>query len=158
MSEQESSTIPPFFNRLMSGVLRSPLHRVASRSVLLITFSGRKSGKTYTTPISYLREGNMVTAFSHARWTKNLAGGAPVTLNIKNKAYRGQADLVTDDKEVIARELQRFLNIVRSDARFYQVKFDEDGTPNWEDVQRAAQTSYLLKIELDGQELPRPSG
>jgi hypothetical protein len=152
MSEQEPSTIPPFFNRLMSGVLRSPLHGIASRSVMLITFTGRKSGKTYTTPISYLREGDMVTAFSHARWTKNLAGGAPVTLHIKNKEYHGQGDLVADNKEAVASELQRFLNIVRSDARFYQVKFDEDGTPNWEDVQRAAQNSTLLKIQINGRE------
>ena len=152
MSEQESSTIPPFINRLMSGVLRSPLHGIASRSVMLITFSGRKSGKIYTTPISYLREGDMVTAFSHARWTKNLAGGAPVTLNIKNKEYHGQGDIVADDKEAVARELQRFLKVVRSDARFYQVNFDEDGTPNWEDVQRAAQNSTMLKIQIDGRE------
>ena len=48
--------------------------------------------------------------------------------------------------------VQRFLNIVRSDARFYQVKFDEDGTPNWEDVQRAAQNSTLLKIQINGRE------
>ena len=152
MSEQESSTIPPFFNRLMSAMLRSPLHGIASRSVMLITFSGRKSGKSYTTPISYLREGDMVTAFSHARWTKNLAGGAPVTLIIKNREYQGQADLVTENKEAIARDLQRFLNTVRSDARFYRVNFDDDGTPNWEDVQRASQGSYMLKIKLDGQE------
>ena len=151
MSEQESSTIPPFFNRLMSAVLRSPLHGIASRSVMLITFTGRKSGKIYTTPIGYLREGDTVTAFSHARWTKNLAGGAPVRLNIKNKTYNGQANIVSEDKEAIAGELQRFLNIVRSDARFYQVTFDEDGRPNWEDVQRAAQNSTLLKIQIDGQ-------
>ena len=152
MSERQSASIPPLLNRVMSAVLRSPLHGIASRSVMLITFSGRKSGSSYTTPISYLREGDMVKAFSHARWTKNLAGGAPVTLNIRNKEYHGQADLVTDDKETIARELQQFLNTVRSDARFYQVKFDEDGTPNWDDVQRAAQSSYMLKIQIDGQE------
>ena len=152
MSEQESSTIPPFFNRLMGAVLRSPLHGIASRSVMLITFTGRKSGKKYTTPISYLREGDMVTAFSHARWTKNLAGGAPVSLNIKNKAYHGQAKIVSEDKEAIASELQRFLNVVRSDARFYQVTFDEDGRPNWEDVQRAAQNSTLLKIQINGRD------
>ena len=99
-----------------------------------------------------LREGDMVTAFSHARWTKNLAGGAPVTLNIKNKAYHGQADIVSEDKEAIASELQRFLNVVRSDARFYQVTFDEDGRPKWEDVQRAAQDSTLLKIQINGQD------
>jgi deazaflavin-dependent oxidoreductase (nitroreductase family) len=152
MSEQESSsTIPPIFNRLMSALLRSPLHGIASRSVMLITFTGRKSGKQYTTPISYLRDGDRVTAFTGARWWKNLAGGAPVTLNIKNKNYQGTADVVAKDKEVIAQALQSFLRTVRFDARFYQVKFDDDGDPNWEDVQRAAQRCVMINIELDGQ-------
>ena len=56
---------------------------------------------------------------------------------------------MTDDKEVIARELQQFLSTVRSDARFYQVKFDDDGEPNWDDVQRAAQRCVMLQIKLD---------
>ena len=38
---------------------------------------------------------------------------------------------------------------VRTDARFYQVKFDEDGEPNWEDVQRAAQRITMLRIRLN---------
>ena len=70
MSRQESTTIPPLLNRIMSALLRSPLHVVASRSVMLITFVGRKSGRSYTIPISYAREGDLVTAFTGARWWK----------------------------------------------------------------------------------------
>lgn len=154
MSEQESSTIPPFVNRLMIAMLRSPLHRIASRSVMLITFTGRRTGKSYTTPISYARDGDSVIAFTGARWSRNLAGGAPVTLNIKNTAYQGQADVV-DDKEVVAENLQAFLNQVRSDARFYQVRFDDDGQPNWEDVQRAAQRCVMLRVQLNNAGAPR---
>ena len=66
MAQQESSTIPPLLNRFMSGLLRSPLHGIVSRSVMLITFAGRKSGTTYTTPISYLRE--LTEAGIRERW------------------------------------------------------------------------------------------
>lgn len=130
-------------------MLRSPLHRIVSRSIMLITFTGRKSGKSYTTPISYLRDDDMVTAFTGANWSRNLIDGAPVTLNIKNKEYQGQADVVADDKRAVAESLQNFLRTVRSDARFYQVKFDDDGEPNWDDVQRAAQRCVMLQIKLD---------
>ena len=134
----------------MSAVLRSPLHRIASRSVMLITFTGRKSGKIYTTPISYARDGDWVTAFTGARWWRNLAGGAPVTLCIKNQEYQGWADVVGDDKEAVAKGLQAFLRQVRGDARFYGVKFDPDGEPDWDDVQRAAQRSVMLRVQLGG--------
>ena len=149
MTEQESTTIPPFLNRAMSALLRSPLHGMASRSVMLITFTGRKSGKTYTTPISYARDGDRVTAFTGAKWSRNLAGGAPVTLQIKNKEYQGQANVVADDKEAVAQGLQTFLRRVRFDARFYQVDFDDDGDPNWDDIQRAAQRVVMLRVQLE---------
>jgi hypothetical protein len=122
---------------------------MASRSVMLITFTGRKSGKTYTTPISYARDGDQVTAFTGARWSKNLEGGAPVTLNIKNKEYHGWADVVANDKAAVTEGLMTFLSKVRSDAGFYKVNFDDDDQPNWEDVQRAAQECVMLRVQLD---------
>ena len=149
MSQQESTSFPPILNRIMRALLRSPLHFVASRSVMLITFTGRKSGRGYTTPISYAREGDLVTAFTGARWWKNLSGGAPVTLSIKNREYQGQADVVAEDKEAVARGLQAFLRRVRFDARFYNVEFDADGEPNWEDVRRAAERCVMLRVQLD---------
>jgi hypothetical protein len=74
-----------------------------------------------------------------------------VTLTIKNKEYQGQADVVVDDKEAVAKALQNFLRTVRFDARFYQVKFDENGDPNWEDVRRAAQRVAWIRVQLAGQ-------
>lgn len=149
MSQQEATSVPPLLNRFMTTMLRSPFHRMASRSVMLITFTGRKSGKTYTIPISYVRDGDLVTAFTGAKWWCNLAGGVPVTLFIKRKEYRGHADVVADDKEAVARGLRAFLRRVRSDARFYQVKFDQDGGPNWDDVRRAAQRCVMLQVRLN---------
>ena len=35
-------------NPIVRLILRSPLHRLVSGSILLITYQGRKSGKTYT--------------------------------------------------------------------------------------------------------------
>ena len=34
-------------NAMVGGVLRSPLHRVMSRSLMLLTFEGRRTGKEY---------------------------------------------------------------------------------------------------------------
>ncbi len=150
MSQQESATIPPWMNRIMSGLLRSPFHFVVSSTIMLITFTGRKSGQTYTTPISYAREGSVVTAFTGAKWSRNLAGGAPVTLRIKNKDYAGRGDAIADDKVAVAEGLRDFLRVVRFDARFYGVNFDDDGEPNWDEVQRAAQRATMIRVQLNG--------
>ena len=54
-------------NKLPLFLLRSPLHGVMSKRVLLVTFTGRKSGKAYTTPVSYMREGDIVF-FTDSPW------------------------------------------------------------------------------------------
>ena len=48
----EIPTVPPIVNRAMKFMLRSPLHSIVDKKILLVTFTGRKSGKTYTTPVS----------------------------------------------------------------------------------------------------------
>ena len=149
MSEQQGSAVPPFFNRLMSGLLRSPLHGIASRSAMLITFTGHKSGKQYTTPISYLRDGEQVVAFTGGRWWRNLAGGVQVKLYIKRETVWGVATVESEDKQAIADGMQAFLRKVRSDARFYRVSYDDDGEPNRAEVERAAERCAMLTIQLD---------
>src|SRR5215472_2484030 len=55
---------------------------VMSRRLLLITFSGRKSGKQYTTPIRYVQRGNIVLLGEGRRWWKNLCGDVPVQVRL----------------------------------------------------------------------------
>jgi ubiquinone/menaquinone biosynthesis C-methylase UbiE len=148
-SEPASPTIPPTVNRIMAAVLRSPLHVLVSRTIMLITFTGRKTGRTYTTPVSYLREGDTVTLFTRSRWWKNLVGGAPVTLRIQGRTYQGWAEAIAENKAAVAADLQVFLRHVRFDARVYGVSFDADGEPNVEEVRRAAQDVVLIRAHID---------
>src|SRR3990172_7173424 len=107
---QQNAGIADWVNTLMKGFLRAPvLHRLVSNKIMLITFTGRKSGKTYTTPVSYLNDGDTVLAFTHARWWQNCTGGAPVTVRIKGKDVRGSAEAIPDDKAAIAEALARHL-------------------------------------------------
>jgi hypothetical protein len=45
-------------------LLRSPFHGWLSDNVLLLTYTGRKSGKRYTIPVAYGRVGDVVTGLS----------------------------------------------------------------------------------------------
>ena len=65
-------------NGFPAMLLRSSLHGLMSKKTLLITFTGRKSGKRYTTPIVYLREGDTFLVATNSPWWKNLRGGVPI--------------------------------------------------------------------------------
>ena len=132
----------------MKLVLRSPLHGMVSKTVLLITFTGRKSEKTFTTPVSYSQSGDQVYIFSHATWWKNLRNSSPVTLRIRGREFQGLAEPVAEDKQAIADGLIAHLKKVPSDASFYGVSFDDHRNPKAEEVEKAVQTVVMIRIRL----------
>ena len=144
----ETPTVPPIVSSAMKFVLRSPAHGMVSKMVLLITFTGRKSGKTYTTPVDYSQDGDQVTIFSHANWWKNLRGGAPVTLRLRGREVPGLAEPVAEDKQAIAAGLAAHLRKVPSDAKYYGVTFDDQNNPRAEEVEKAAQNAVMIRIQL----------
>ncbi len=145
----QTPTIPPIVNRGMKFILRSPLHGMVSRSILLITFTGRKSGKTFSTPVSYSQSGAQVHVFTHAGWWQNLRGGAQVSLRIRGQELQGLAEPIAEDKPAVVAGLAEHLRQVRSDATFYGVTFDDHGNPKAEDVAKAAQTVVMVRIRLN---------
>lgn len=144
----ETPSVPPFVNQAMKFVLRSPAHGMVSKSVLLITFNGRKSGKTYTTPVDYSQDGDQVCFFTHANWWKNLRGGTPVTLRVRGRDLQGLPETVVEDKKAVAAGLMEHLRKVPSDAKYYGVTFDDHKNPRAEEVERAAQTVVMIRIRL----------
>lgn len=144
----QTPSVPPIVTRGMKLILHTPMHGMVSKTTLLITFTGRKSGKAFTTPVSYSKEGDQVYVFTHAAWWKNLIGGAPVNLLIRGREFRGLAEPVVEDKETIADGLAAHLQKVPFDARFYGVTFDEHGNPRAEEVQKAALTVVMIRIRL----------
>ena len=144
----KTPTIPPFVNKAMKFVLCSPLHGMVSKTVLLITFTGRKSGKNYSTPVSYSQTGDQVSIFTHAAWWKNLRSNTPVTLRIQGREIQGLAEPVAEDKQAIATGLAAHLRKVPSDARYYGVTFDIQGNPKTEKVEKAVQTVVMVKVWL----------
>jgi len=55
-------------NPLMKLLLRSPLHTLVSGSLLLLTFTGTKTGNEYTTPVGYwVKDGRLIVT-THSPW------------------------------------------------------------------------------------------
>jgi deazaflavin-dependent oxidoreductase (nitroreductase family) len=83
------------YNPIVKFILKSPLHGLLSDNTLLLTFTGRKSGKAYSTPISYAYDGEMVTLITNRKhgWWKNLEHESPVTMQLRGQAKQGRAQV-----------------------------------------------------------------
>ena len=96
-------------NLIIKPLLRSPLHFFASGSIMLVTFTGRKSGKIYTTPVQYIKDGITVTFFTQKDrlWWKNLTGDRPVTLRLKGHDIQAVASRFEEDEAAVTAGLRQ---------------------------------------------------
>jgi deazaflavin-dependent oxidoreductase (nitroreductase family) len=133
---------------MMKLILKSPLHGLVSGNMMLLTFTGRKSGKKYTTPVGYIRADDTVICLTHALWWKNLVERANVSMRIQGRDYVGTAEPVPDDTARKVKGLRKFLLAVPNWAKFYDVTMKPDGTPDSETLERAAEAAILIEIQL----------
>ena len=86
----------------MRLLLRSPLHPLVSGRLALITVTGRRSGRRFTFPVGYERDGDLVTITvgwpQQKLWWRNLRGeGAPVLLRLQGEERKGHAQALGDE-------------------------------------------------------------
>jgi hypothetical protein len=91
----------------MRAVLRLPFPTPLSANLMLIAYTGVKSGKAYLQPVSYARDGETLLTPGGGRWTRNLRGGRQVTLRLRGRDVPAHADLVSDPAEV-----ERLLGVI----------------------------------------------
>jgi deazaflavin-dependent oxidoreductase (nitroreductase family) len=145
-SKPTPRTPPKILNQIMSLVLRFP--GPLSKQLTLLTFTGRKSGKTFTTPLGFTRRGDTVILFTDHAWWKNLRNNPSVTLHLQGKKVKGNAEVIHDDREKITQELLDFVRQRPNGARAYHVTLDASGQPTLESAQQAAQWFALIYIHL----------
>jgi len=138
-----------WFNPIMKWLIRSPLHGFVSKSMLVIGYTGRKSGKRYETPVNYVRTGDdlLVTSRRNRTWWRNMLGGAPVTVWLRGKQIQANADAYSEQVDV-TRYLQAYLDQVPQNARYFNVALDEQGYPARSQVSQAAQERVIVRIHL----------
>jgi len=123
-----------------------------SKNVLLMTFAGRKSGKRYTLPLSFVRVGDALYISTERPWYKNFAAedGALVKLVLRGEERSGVAHATTDPEEV-EDGLRVILSRYPGYGRFIALPVGEDGTPDEAALRRAAKGGRaLVTVRLHG--------
>ena len=135
-------------NSFISFLLRSPLHRMMSGSTMLITVTGRKSGRPITTPVNYYQEGETLWVISNRErtWWRNLKGGAPVKLRLRGQEVDGFGEAVLVESEVAA-QIGEYVRHLPISARSLGVHM-QAGQPDPADLSRLAQERVMVRINL----------
>ena len=110
----------------MRFLLGLPFPTPLSSRLMLVTHTGRKTGRRYRQPVSYVRDGDVLLTPGGGRWTDNLRDGEPVPVRLRGRDVVARPDLVRDPDEV-DRLLRRMYERSSSVARFIPF-MERDGT------------------------------
>ncbi len=112
-------------NPVVAAVLRSPLHPLISRGLLLLTIMGRHSGRRYSIPVGYQRDGDdilvMVSEARRKQWWRNYYEPAPIEVRLRGRERAGRAALVAPGSDEFRALVERTLARVPYMARVFHV-------------------------------------
>jgi hypothetical protein len=110
----------------MRALLGLPFKTPLSGRLMLVCFTGRKSGRLYRQPVSYVRQDDTLLTPGGGQWKLNLRDGEPVRLRLEGRDVMVRPELVRDIEEVdqlvrhmvsVNRRLTSFVPFIERDGR-----------------------------------------
>ena len=141
----------PLANRVMALLLCSPLHFLASDSIMLVRFTGRRSGARRATPVRYLRESERRLVCLTSRrttWWHNFREAASVELQLAGRRVSATAEAFPEADVEIDAVLRRMLAAHPSDAAYHGI-VGKRGASDEEQLRRAVANDVLVAFTLE---------
>lgn len=109
---------PRWGDPLVRFLLRSPLHGLVDRQLMLVTIKGRISRRLFTVPVGYLQATDaiyvLVSDPYSKLWWRNLDGGARVELTLRGKVVDAEGTvLYTGFTAILEEYCERLPGIAR---------------------------------------------
>jgi len=127
----------------MRFVLGLPVSTPLAKRLMLVHLTGRRSGRRYRQPISFVRDGETLLTPGGGQWKFNLVGGQPTRVTLGGRDISLLPELVRDPAEVA-----RLLDAMRAKnpaiTRFVPIATVADGTYDRDAVSRAVEHGFLI--------------
>jgi F420H(2)-dependent quinone reductase len=87
-------------NVAMRRVLGLPFPTPLSKQLMLLYLTGRRTGKSYRQPVSYIRHDDTLLTPGGGKWKLNLQQGRPEKIRLRGQIVLARPDLVADIDEI----------------------------------------------------------
>lgn len=130
-------------NPFMRFMLRMPVKRMQER-LLLLSYTGRKSGKHFTVPLSYAEDtdGSLLIPGGGA-WKLNLAPGRLIQIRLHGKDRSADPEVIWNSAEI-----ERLLPLLVKDnpqgQDFVGVPMGPDGHPDRDKLEQALEDGFAI--------------
>jgi deazaflavin-dependent oxidoreductase (nitroreductase family) len=136
-------------NDVVAFALKSRMH-VMMGDTMLLTVTGRKTGRKIAVPVNCYRDGNALWVISSRdrTWWRNLAQGGEVDVRLHGRDLKGYGELFLDESAVAAL-IGEYVSHMPTSARYIGLRMD-NGVPNGEDLARLAKEKLFVRICMVG--------
>ncbi len=138
-------------NPVVRRLLRSPGHRLLGRYLMLLTVTGRRTGRRITVPVGRHELDGQVLCVAQGRWRVNLRGGAPVELLLDGRRRTGHGELV-EDPDAVARVIAQLVARLGTAGaqRRLGIVVRGDGPPSHEELRAGlGGRKAVVRVTLD---------
>jgi hypothetical protein len=119
-------------NAIVTMVLRSPLHRMLSGSTDVIRYTGRRTGRVFTTPTQYASSGDdiviMVARAASKQWWRNFTDERDLDVLVRRtwRPMRARAVIGAHEPETVRPLLDAYLARFPRMAKFLSGETEEE--------------------------------
>jgi hypothetical protein len=141
-------------NPLIVALLRSPLHGMLSRSLLVLTYVGTTTGARRVVPLSYVELGGRVYLCTRtSAWWRNLRNARPVEIQLRGERITAIPAIVDFASVEALDAFRAFLSAnPKTGEMLYDVHAGADRRPIEADLRREVRRSVVVRLDL------RPAG
>ena len=130
-------------------LLGTPLGGSLRRQLMVLNFTGRKSGRHYSIPVSAHRLDNALYALASAGWTANFRDGANAEVLWDGKKTTMRGELIRDPATVADLSHRAAESYgAKTAQRMMGLKFRDDRVPTLEEFTEAAQRDGMRAVKL----------
>jgi deazaflavin-dependent oxidoreductase (nitroreductase family) len=144
-----------FFSRLnpaIDFVLRSRIHWLLSPGLILITVTGRKTGRRYRLPVGYQPDAEGVTVLvskaARKTWWRNYRESGPVQVHLRGRIREGTAHVVAPGSDEFRKSAARTLRRMPWLSRQFGIDYDRRVGLTEEQARRLTTEIAVVRVEL----------
>ena len=136
-------------NPAVKFLLGTPLAGSLRRQMMVLNFTGRKSGRQYSVPVSAHRLDNVLYALASAGWTANFRDGANAEVLWDGKKTTMRGELIRDPATVADLSHRAAESYGAKNAqRLMGLKFRDNRVPTVEEFTEAAQRDGMRAVKF----------
>jgi deazaflavin-dependent oxidoreductase (nitroreductase family) len=140
-------------NAVVTAILRSPLHWLLSPGLMLVTVTGRKTGRRYTIPVGYHQTDDAIIVIvgeaPSKTWWRNYRDAGPIELRLRGRVLHGRAEVLRPNAPEFRHRAEASFRRSRVIPWIFGINFDRRTGLTAAQVKELSEHVAIVRISIE---------